>query len=262
MALPRLQLVELNDLERTPAALRDTLIEALSRGLRWGRMLEGLVAPVRAFLDAAGTREVLDLCAGGGGPAQVLAGELGRRGEAARFLLTDLFPRVHEWEEARRAHPGVVDFVAEPVDATAIPADLARGRARMVINAFHHFPPPLAQAILDDAVAGGRGIFISESFERNPLGFLPFAPAALAALYAGPLLTRKDRLAKALLTWATPVALAAGIFDGLVSTMRIYDEADLRRMVARHGDRFRWTYGRYRFPFGGRGTYFWGVPQA
>jgi hypothetical protein len=261
MDLPRLQLVELNDHERTPAVLRDTIIETLSRALRWGRMLHGLVAPLREFLAAAGTDEVLDVCAGAGGPARVLAAELAAAGHAPRFLLTDLFPRVHEWEDARRAHPGVIDFVAEPVDATAIPADVAGGRARMVVNAFHHFPPALAQAILDDAIAGSRGLFISEAFDRNPLRFLPFAPAALAALAAEPLLARKDRLAKALLAWASPIALTAGIFDGLVSTMRIYEPRDLARMVARHGDRFRWQHGHYRFPLGGRGFYFWGVPR-
>ena len=261
MHLPRLQLVELNDHDRTPAALRDTVIETLSRALRWGRMLQGLVAPLREFLAAAGTDEVLDVCAGAGGPARVLAEELARDGRPPRFLLTDLFPRLEEWEHARRERPDAIDFVEDPVDATAIPAELADGRARMVVNAFHHFPPALAQAIIDDAIAGSRGLFISESFGRNPLGFLPFAPVGLAALAAAPLLARRDRLAKALYTWATPIALAASAFDGLVSTMRIYEEADLRRMVAPHGDRFRWVYGRYTFPMGGKGFYFWGVPS-
>lgn len=262
MDLPRLQLVELNDHERTPAALRDTLIEILSRALRWGRMLHGLVAPVREFLAAAGTDEVLDLCAGAGGPARVLAAELARAGSPPRFLLTDLFPRVHEWDEARRAQPGVIDFVAEPVDATAIPRELAWGRARMVVNAFHHFPPDLADAILADAIAGSRGVFIAEAFERNPLRFLPMAPALLAALAAEPLLARKDRLAKALYSWVSPIALAVGAFDGIVSTLRIYEPRDLERMVARHGDRFRWTHGHYAFPLGGRGFYFYGVPRS
>ena len=262
MPLPRLQLFEWNDLARTPAPLRDGIVETLSRTLRWGRMMAGLVEPVRGFLAAAGTDEVLDLCAGAGGPAGVLAEELGRAGAAPRFVLTDLFPRTADWAELARAHPGVIDYVPDPVDATAIPPALAAGRARMVVNAFHHFPPALAQAILDDAVAGARGVFIAEAFERNPLAFLSFAPAGALALAANPLLAKKDRLAKALLTWATPITLAAGTFDGLVSTMRIYSEADLRAMVARHGARFRWTYGTYRYPFGGKGYYFWGVPTA
>ncbi len=259
--LPRLHAFEFNDLERAPEALRDAIVGSLSRSLRWGRMLTGLVAPFREFLAAAGTDEVLDLCAGMGGPARVLAGELARKGAAATFLLTDLFPRVSEWEEARAEHPGMIDFVPDPVDATAIPPAIADGRARVVINAFHHFRPALAQAILADAVATSRGIFISEAFVRNPLAFLSFGPAGLAALAAEPLLSRKHRLAKALLIWATPVALATGVWDGLVSTLRIYEERDLRAMVAPLGDRFRWVYGRYRFPLGGRGQYFYGVPR-
>jgi hypothetical protein len=259
--LPRLQLVELNDLSATPVVLRDTIVESLSRALRWGHMLRGLVTPFRDFLAAAGTSEVLDLCAGAGGPAAVLAEELGARGAAPRFLLTDLFPRPAAWAGLRVEHPGVIDFVEDPVDATAIPSALAAGRARVVINAFHHFPPPLARAILADAVTCSRGIFISEALVRNPLSFLAFAPAGLAALYADPLLAARDRLARAMLVWATPIALAAGTWDGLVSTMRIYEEPDLRQMVAPLGDGFRWTYGTYRYPFGGRGYYFHGVPR-
>ncbi len=261
MPLARRQLFEWNDLAATPAPLRDTIVETLSRTLRWGKMMAGLVTPLREFLAAAGTTEVLDVCAGAGGPAAILADELARVGVAPRFLLTDLFPRVTAWDALAAAHPGVIDYVAAPVDATAIPAGLAAGRARMVVNAFHHFPPALAQAIVDDAVAHGRGLFISEAFERNPLAFARFAPAGLAALAAAPVLTHTDRIAKALYTWATPLALLAGTFDGLVSTLRIYDERDLRAMVAHHGDRFRWTYGTYRYPLGGVGTYFWGVPR-
>lgn len=260
MPLPRLHLFEWNDLAQTPAPLREGIVEILSRTLRWGRMMAGLVEPVRGFLAAAGTDEVLDLCAGAGGPAGVLAQELGGGAAPPRFVLTDLFPRLDDWAELARVHPDVIRYEAASVDATAIPPALAAGRARMVVNAFHHFSPGLAQAILDDAVAGSRGVFIAEAFERNPLAFLSFAPAGLAALAVNPLLARKDRLAKALLTWASPITLAAGTFDGLVSTMRIYTEADLRGMVARHGDRFRWEYGTYRYPFGGKGYYFWGVP--
>jgi hypothetical protein len=260
MPLPRLQLFEFNDLAAAPAALRDTIVETLSRALSWGRMLEGLVEPVRRFLDAAGTTEVLDLCAGAGGPAAILAGELDRAGVPFHCTLTDLFPRVEDWEAVRADHRARVDFVAEPVDATAIPPALAAGRARTVINAFHHFSPPLATAILRDAVASSRGIFVSEAFGRNPLEFLQFAPAGLPALAAAPVLTRRDRAAKALFTWVTPLALLAGTWDGIVSTLRIYEEADIRRMVAPFGGHWRWEFGTYAYWPRGRGHWFYGVP--
>jgi hypothetical protein len=261
MPLPRLHLFEFNDLASTPAPLRDTIVEALSRALDWGRMLEGLVAPISEFLAASGADEILDLCAGAGGPARILAGELerGLGADAPRIVLTDLFPRLEAWEDVV-AERRTIDFVAEPVDATRIPEHLGEGRVRTVINAFHHFPPPLARAILEDAVASSRGIFISESFGRNPLQFLSFGPAGLAALAATPLLSRKDRAAKALLTYFSPIALALGMWDGLVSTMRIYTEDDLRAMVAPFGAHWRWVAGTYHYWPGGTGHYFYGIP--
>ena len=261
MPLPRIQAFEFNDLGRAHPAVRQLVVESLSRALRWGHMLDGLVAPFRAFLAESGTTEVLDVCAGAGGPAVVLAEALGKDGAAPRLLLTDLFPQVEAWVAARTAHPGVIDFVPTPVDATAVPAELAHGRARAIINAFHHFPPPIASAILADAVASGRGVFISEAFERNPLAFANFAPAGLAAFLAEPLLAREHRVVKAALSWFSPLGLAIGVWDGLVSTLRVYTEGELRRMVAPSGDAFRWVYGNYRYRPFGKGYYFYGVPR-
>jgi SAM-dependent methyltransferase len=226
-------------------------------------MLRGLVGPFSRFLEQAGTQEVLDLGAGAGGPACILAREIARSGRRPpRFVLTDLEPRVAVWERARAAMPGVLDFEPAPVDATRIPSALGAGRARMVVNVLHHFPPPLVGALLADAVgAGSRGIFIAECFERNPLRVLPLAPAWLAALSVNPLASERRRLAKALLTWATPIALAASVWDGLVSSLRVHTEAELRALAARAGGSFDWTSGTFAYPFGGRGTYFYGVPR-
>jgi methylase of polypeptide subunit release factors len=60
--------------------VRDSLVESLSRTLSWGRMLRGLVPPVREFLAQSGAREVLDLCSGAGGPASILADEIADTG--------------------------------------------------------------------------------------------------------------------------------------------------------------------------------------
>lgn len=260
--LPRVQLFEFNDLPAAPAALRETIVEALGRALRWGRVVRGLVGPFREFLAASGAAEVLDLCSGTGAPAVVLADELRRAGAVPpRIVLTDLFPHPEDWERAAAAHPGVITFDPTGVDATRIPPRLSRGRARAVINALHHFSPALARDILADAVEGSSGIFIAEAFTRNPFGFLPMAPAGLAALAVNPLVAPRRRAAKALLTWATPAALLACGWDGLASTLRIHSEGDLRAMVAPLGNRFRWEFRTYAYPPFGRGTCFFGVPR-
>jgi hypothetical protein len=263
MPLPRLQLFEFNDLDRVPAAVRDTVVESLSRTLRWGRILAGLVDPLDEFLTRAGTREVLDIGAGAGGPAEVLVEEFRRKGKTApRFLLTDLHPHSEAWSVLRDRHPDSIDFVPESVDATGIPAEIARGRVRTIINVFHHFPPELAREILLDAARAGRGVFVAEAFDRNPMGFVTMWPAGLPALFLNPVLAKRDRIAKAALTYFSPAAAAIGLWDGFVSTMRVYSEPELRAMVAPLGDSFVWRYGHFEYLFGGRGYWFWGVPNV
>ena len=263
MNLPRLQLFEFNDAAWAPAVVRDTIVEALSRALDWGQVLRGLAPPFENFIAASGAREILDLAAGAGGPARILAGEIRRAGHLPpRFVLTDLNPQRAAWEQARADFPGVIDFEPEPVDATRIPEPLGRGRARVIINALHHFPHAIARGVLEDAVRCGAPIFVSEAFERNPLGFAAMAPAGLVALLATPLLTRRDRLQKALFVWATPAALAVAVWDGVVSTLRIWNQAELEAMVAPFGGAYDWHYGNYTFPVGGQGYYFHGVPRV
>lgn len=261
--LPRAQLFEFNDEKWVPASLRDTIVETLSRSLRWGGFIRPLAPVLDAFLSASGKREVLDLCAGAGGPALILSREAERLGlEPPRFLMTDLFPRVSMWTDAKRQRPANIDFVEDPVDATRISPLLSKGRARAMINAFHHFPPELAEAILRDAVKSNAPIFISECFERDPRGAFPLVPVGIPSLLATPLLSPRDRLAKAAWTWLTPIGLATGGWDAIISTLRVYSEDELRELVAPFGSRYEWTYGTYDYPFGGRGCYFHGLPRG
>ncbi len=244
--------------------LRDTIVESLSRTLRWGRILSGLVEPFGRFLDLAKATEVLDLGSGAGGPAAVLSTALAQQGKSVRFLLTDLFPHTEDWEQLKRENPRTVDFVSEPIDATAIPPSIAAGRARAILNVLHHFPPDLARAVIAAAIRDRAPLFIAEGFERTPLGFLPFAPAGLPAIALSPILSHDRRLSRALIAWATPVLLVASLWDGFVSTLRVYTEAELRSMTegVPGAEAYEWTYGTYRFPFGGRGYYFMGTLRA
>ncbi|MDH4281017.1 MAG: hypothetical protein OEV36_00035 [Myxococcales bacterium] len=261
-SFPRVHLFEFHDQSWVPASLRDTIVETLSRSLDWGRFIRPLVPVIEGFLSAAGTREVLDLCAGAGGPAVILSCEAERSGlTPPRILITDLFPRVSAWNRAKQRFPSI-DFIAESVDATHIPSSISQGRARTILNAFHHFPPDLARAVLRDAVHHRAPIFVAESFERNPLGALPLIPVGIPALLASPLFSPRDRLAKAAWVWLTPIGIATGVWDAIVSTLRVYSERDLRELVAPFGLTYQWTYGTYDYPFGGRGCYFYGLPRG
>ena len=260
--LPRIQAFEFNDLPTIPSALRDTIVESLSLTLRWGRVLRQAVPHFEEFLRRCGTDEVLDLCAGAAGPARILVEEIKGAGRTPpRVVLTDLFPRLEVWGEAVAAHPQAIAIEADPVDATAIPESLSRGRARMVINAFHHFPPSLAQAIVTDAVRCRAGLFIAEGFSRNPLQILNLAFAGLPALFLNPLLAHRENVAKAALTWLTPIVAGVALWDGVVSTLRIHERGDLMAMAEAAGGDYEWEYRPYRYPPLGVGHCFFGVPR-
>lgn len=260
MIPPRIEAFEFNDAAWAPAPLRDLLVESLSRHLAWSGVLAGLAHPFERFLNAVGTREVLDLCSGAGEPARILVEELARAGaQPPRFLLTDLNPQRAAWARLKAGATGTIDFVEASVDATRIPAALGRGRARVMINAFHHFPPAIAREVVADAVRGSDGIFLAEVLQRRVTSFATFAALGPAALLATPVLTAHNRLVKGLLAWATPAALATAVWDGVVSSLRVYTEPELRAFVQPWGTAFRWHYGTFAYWPGGRGSFFYGV---
>ncbi len=263
MKWPRIQSFEFNDHPKTPPALAETVIEALGRALRWGRMLDGLTAPLSAYLRAAGTRELLDLGAGTGDVAVTLLQALERSGHKdVTITLTDLYPRVPQWERLTRERAGDrLRFVEHPVDATRLEPEVSRGRARMIINTFHHLEPRVARGVIQDAVAARAPIFVSEAFGRRPEQFLNFAPVGTLALLVNPLLTPRRRLEKIVYTWLTPTALLVSIWDGVTSTLRVYEEDELRDF-AHPSPGYTWEYGRYAYPPMGRGYYMYGVPSG
>ena len=132
MSLPRMQLLEFNDETWVPDAIRESLIESLSRALDWGRMLRGLVAPFAKFLEETQAREVLDLCSGAGGPVVVLATELKRAGKAVpRFLLTDILPHARALGRAGEGASGRDRIRARAGRRDEHPGRAGRGVARV-----------------------------------------------------------------------------------------------------------------------------------
>jgi hypothetical protein len=102
-------------------------------------------------------------------------------------------------------------------------------------------------------------IFIAEGLTRNPLSVLNLAPVGVLALLANPVLTSEPSPKKTALTWLTPAMLAVGVWDGFVSSLRIYTEPELRAMTESLGGGYRWTHGTYRYPPFGTGSYFYGI---
>lgn len=239
----RMQLVELEDLPWFPAILRDggtAFLAFAERVSGHGRMLAG---PLAEALKATGQTHLIDLCSGSGGPAAVIADELARRGVQVEVTLTDRYPHHAAWAALAEADPRVRAHAA-PVDATAVPAELAGFRT--VFNAFHHFPPERARALLQDAVDRGQPIGVFEVVSRELPMLLGLLLTPLSVTLSMPF-WRPFRWPWVLWTWLVPVMQPFVLWDGLVSWLRIYSVPELEALVAElDAPGWTWKAGRER----------------
>ena len=257
----RVHAFEFNDLPSCPRVVRESIVETLGLGFRWGRVLDGVGLVFADFCERARCASVLDLCSGSGEPVSILLDALARRGlPPPRFLLSDLYPDVAAMRRVADRHPGLVEVVGEPVDACDVPARHDQP-ARTIINALHHLPPPVAARLIADTVAKRRALFVVEGFPRSLRRMAAAVPMLLVAGAFNPLLAPRDRWLKLLCAWATPVVAVTGMWDAVVSALRMYDETELREMAAGARD-YDWEYREVPYAPGGRAVVFWGIPRA
>lgn len=175
------------------------------------------------------------------------------------ITLTDKFPSVESLARLTSRHPGGIDFIAETVDATQVPDNLPG--LRTMFNAFHHFDPAQARAVLACAVRQRQPICIFEVPERSlkAMAIFLFTPLFVAAITPFMRPFRWDRL---LWTYVIPLVPFTCWWDGMVSMGRAYTPLELLDLT-RGQETYDWTVGRVGM-HGGlvHVTHLLGVPRA
>ncbi|HVS13560.1 MAG TPA: class I SAM-dependent methyltransferase [Thermoanaerobaculia bacterium] len=257
--VPRLHLLELEDQPWLPARVRDGATDFLEAGQHVVGAARLAAPHVRAALEAGGTRQILDLASGGGGPALRLQRRLAAEGLEVEVMLTDRYPNRRAFDHAIRDGDGQVSARAEPIDARRVPAELPG--LRTLFNALHHFEPADARAILADAVGARRPIAAFELSERSWVGLLSMLLVPLWVLLLVPTI-RPFRWSRVLLTYLVPAIPLVCMWDGLVSQLRSYRVDELLELAesADPEASFAWRAGalRRRPP---HGTFLVGVPK-
>jgi hypothetical protein len=237
----RRQLIELTDQSWVPAWYRDLLTDFLQAATELGNPYRPVAQPLAAALQRLQTRQIVDLCAGAGGPWSHLKPALDATLDApSSILLTDFYPHA-----GTAPVPPGVQFVTTPVDARAVPPDLAG--LRTLFAGFHHFRPADAQAILADAVHNRRGILIVEGTQRSPIGLFAVLIAPLIALLITPRI-RPFRWRRLIFTYLIPLVPLGILFDGVVSCLRTYTPTELRALANAAGPQYDWAIGELRTP--------------
>ena len=258
--IPRIHLFELEDQSWFPNLIRDYATDFL-QFIEAAMSVYRPVVPILAeALRSSGTNNVVDLCAGGGGPVLALRRELANAGVAATFLLTDKYPNVAAFEALEQESPSIKGY-RQSVDAMNVPPELAGFRT--VFNAFHHFQPDDAREVLRSAVKA-----------RQPIGVFEIPERALHVIIATPLTVpfivlgvtpfiRPFRWTRILFTYLIPLVPLTCLWDGFVSQLRAYTPDELRELAASLGDvGYSWDSGKVWYRRSGvHLTYLVGLPN-
>lgn len=212
-----------------PKTLRDLTTDTLQFAWNFFGFYESIIPALRKALQETGTRRVVDLCSGGGGPWLSL---IRRLENEEKFLievqLTDRFPNLGRSQEANGGFPARVISYRESVDATRVPAGLKGFRT--LFTSFHHFSPSEAEAILQDALNSRQGVGIFEVPKRDMLTISLVLFMPLVALALGPFI-RPFRWSRLLWTYLVPLIPFVLWFDGIVSCLRAYTPSELRELA-------------------------------
>jgi len=256
--LPRLQLVELEDLPGFPAILRDLATDYLEWAQHIFRTHHAMVPLIDEALQESGTDRIVDLCSGGGGPIRPLVRCLREARPSLHATLTDRFPNRAAFQRAAR--DGVCCW-HQPVDAREVPGSLPG--LRTLFNAFHHFAPPDAVAVLRAAAEAGQPIAVFEVPERSVRSLLRMLLLTLPVVLAAAPFVRPVRLSRFLWTWLVPAVPLTIWWDGLVSQMRAYTPEELLALGRAASESYSWSAAKV--PLGtapANLTYLIGIPPS
>lgn len=234
--MSRRHLVELEDLPWLPGPIRDAATTYLRFAFEKSGQVGVFARQLAGVLERSGTKHIVDLCSGGGGPTPAIVHALREQGHEVTATLTDRYPHSSALPVQQT---GAVSYFPDAVDATRVPERLSG--LRTLFNAFHHFRPKDARAILESAVASRQPIAVMELISREPLHLLGLLIAPLAVVVTAPF-WRPFRWTHLLLCWLLPIVPLVVLWDGIVSWLRIYDPDELHDLV-RGLDAYDWDIG-------------------
>ncbi len=256
----RRHLVELEDLPWFPGVIRDLATDYL-HFIETRLALHRSIVPLLAeALRRTGATRLIDLCSGGAGPIPLMLSDLANEGVHVSATLTDIYPNVPALERMQALSEGKITFEREPVDARAVPARLTG--FRIVFNAFHHFRPVDAVAVLRNAATSEQPIGVFEISQRTWRTILPILLMPLFVMIATPFM-RPFLWRRLFWTYLIPAVPLTCLWDGIVSQLRAYTPAELEDLGATADPTAEWQAGRR--PMGslpGSVTYLLGYPRT
>lgn len=257
----RFHLIEFEDFLWFPKSVRDGITDYLRFFISTFNIYGPIVIYIKELLEQSGTNQIIEVASGSGGAIEKILRQLDKISQGkTKVLLTDYFPNLHAFNLLKKNNVGRIDFVPTPVDAADVPAELTG--VRTIFSAFHHFDNHNAIAVIRDAVRKNQPIGIFDGAERKFRYILGVILSTLAFIFLVPLFTKPFRLSRLFFTYIIPLIPVFGLFDGIVSMLRIYSPEELMTMAKEiEPDKYVWKSGRGKHFPGIYVTYLIGYPN-
>jgi len=256
MSMERMQLVELEDLDWVPRAVRDGGTDILDLWFAKLRFYRDVAENLKLLIQQAKTSNIVDLCSGGGGGTLNLLQQVGLLNTNANVTFTDKKPNEAGIARVQDLKLSGVRYLPHSIDALQIPKDLTG--IRTMSGALHHFPPAAVKELLASIVKDGEALAFFDVVTPGIFRKLPFLvllPAFVLnafILSIVPLLMlpfiRPFRWSRIFFTYIVPLIPFLFAWDGCVSGIRSYTPEELLKMTREvtGGNQYEWKVGRGR----------------
>jgi hypothetical protein len=240
----RLQLFELEDQKWFPHVVREGMQDYLRYMITKLDTYEAALPYLEELLTQTNQQHITDLCSGAGGGIATIRESLSKRlSYPVQVTLTDLYPNPDAYEYLKNESRGRIDFIAEPINALQVPAEL-KG-VRTIFSSFHHFSPKEAIKILEDAVEKRAAIGVFEGAKKSWAELiLLWLTFPVVILLITPFI-KPFKFSRIFYTYIIPLIPLGIIWDGTVSLLRIYPPNKLKKLTKKlKSTDYVWRAGR------------------
>jgi hypothetical protein len=235
----RVHAFEFHDLRWFPISFRNSATDYLQFVANRFDIYKNVLPVIEKGIQSSGNNTIVDIASGGGGGLVKIAEHLKSKIPSLKIVLTDYYPNIDAFRRTKAKLPDVFEYVEDSVNAMDVPQDLKGFRTQFL--SFHHFRPKDAKAILQNAIDRNQAIGIFEAQQRDIKNLVGMFLSPLSVLLLTPFI-KPFKFNRIIFTYLMPVLPLFTLWDGAISVLRTYTEAELKQMIAelRNNASFDW----------------------
>ncbi len=258
--MKRIHLFEFEDFSWFPDYIRDGGTDFLGFILKLTRYYQPIAGILEDALKKTTYKQVVDLCAGNGGPVESINEKIDPELDI-RFILTDKYPNIGAYEKLKSKTNGRIDYY--PLSWDIMGNNEHIDGFRTMFSAIHHFKPKQVKEILRQVIESKQPVGIFDSGDKHIgtiAGILLFHP--ILFFFCTPFF-KPFKWSRIVFTYLIPLIPLYTVWDGVVSILRLYKPSELLSLAKAvdEENKYDWSCGKAKNSIGFSVTYLTGIPK-